>query len=152
MKPRFAPPIAFCIAVLIPILVNAAEPPKGFRSLNWGASPASGLKKLSGSTSDGTSLYVQKSSKTPAPLLEIPVAEEAYSFSHGKFYSGSAWLDGKENFDKMKAALTKAYGTPLFSNGRDLYKWKWLGTKIEVSLYFQAKFARTTVTFLNDAI
>jgi hypothetical protein len=135
------------------ISANAAEPPKGFRSLKWGVAPPSGMKRMAGPTSDGTTMYVPASGKSLSPLFGIPVAEEAYSFSRGRFYSGSAWLDGRENFEKMKAALTKAYGNPSFVNERlYLWKWKWPGSRIEVHLYFQTKFTRTTVTFLNDAI
>lgn len=153
MKPQLASLIALLVALLTSSLASATEAPKGFRAWTWGSSSTSGLKKLSGPTSDGTSLYIPAKGKKPAPLLEVAVAEEAYSFTHGKFYSGSAWLDGRENFNRMKVALIKLFGQPSFSNDRqDIYSWKWPGTKIEVSLYYQAKFSRTTVTYLNDSI
>lgn len=150
---RLASFIVLCTVLVLSGLANAAEPPKSFRAFTWGSPATGGMKKLSGPTSDGTTLYVPAAGKKLAPLFEIPVAEEAYSFTHGKFYSGSAWLDGRENFDKMKAALTKTFGPSSFSNDRqDLYKWKWPATKIEVHLNYQAKFSRTTVTYLNNAI
>jgi hypothetical protein len=106
-------------------------------------------------SSDGTSLYSPPAAqaKNLQPILGVPVAEEAYSFHRGKFYSGSAWIDGQANFDAVKAALIKAYGQPAFSNpGMQLYKWKWAGNKIEVHLSYQAKFQRATLTYLNNAI
>lgn len=149
MRRRFLlPTFLLCFSA-----IAAAPAPTGFRSLTWGSRVPEGLKKLTGPTSDGTSLYVPRAGGKVAPLFGLPVAEEAYSFTHGKFYSGSAWFDGRGNFEKAKAALMSAYGQPTFANpSMDLYKWKWPGSKVEVHLYYQAKFARTTVTFLNNAI
>ena len=139
--------------LLAPVVSSAAEPPDSFRNLKWGSAPSAALKKYSGPTSDGITMYVPASGKAPSSLFETPVAEELYSFANGKFYSGSAWFDGPANFEKVKAALIKAYGQPLFANAKlQLWKWKWQGNKIEVHLSYQSKFSRTTVTFLNDAI
>lgn len=146
--------VAFLISFLS-VAVSAAmpEPPSGFRATKWGASPAGGLKKLMGPTSDGTSMYVPSPGKKPQPLFDVHVAEEAYSYTRGKFYSGSAWLDGQANLEKMKAALSKVYGPPSFANEQSyLWKWKWPAKQIEVHLYYQSKFSRTTVTFLNNGI
>ena len=132
---------------------TTVEPPNGFRSIKWGSSPSASLKKYSGPTSDGITMYVPASSKALSSLFETPIAEELYSFANGKFYSGSAWFDGPANFEKVKAVLLKTYGQPSFANEKlSLWKWKWLGNKIEVHLSYQSKFSRTTVTFLNDAI
>ena len=111
------------------------------------------LKKYSGPTFDGITGYVQVTGKTPSPLFETPVVEELYSFANGKFYSGDAFLDGRDNFAKVKAALYQAYGQPSFVNEKlGIWKWKWQGTKIEVHLSYQTKFSRTWVTFQNYAI
>jgi len=132
---------------------QAAEPPDGFRNLKWGSSPNTSLKKFSGPTSESLALYVPASGKTLPSLFDVPVAEEAYSFSKGKFNSGSAWFDGQGNFEKVKAALFKVYGQPSFTNEKiNLWKWKWPGKQIEVHLSHQAKFSRTTVTIVNNAI
>jgi hypothetical protein len=129
------------------------NPPDGFRSLKWGSSPNVSVKKYSGPTFDGVTMYVPASDKAPSPMFKVPVAEEAYSFSNGKFYSGSAWFDGRGNFEKVKSVLFATYGPPSFSNEQiQLWKWKWQGTKVEVHLSYQASFSRTTVTILNDAI
>ncbi len=138
-----------------PLLALAGSAPKGFRMLTWGAPAPRGLKRLAGPNSDGTSMYVPSpvAGRALQPLLGLPVSEEAYSFTHGKFYSGSAWLDGRANFEKAKAELLKTYGEPAFSNPNlELYKWKWPGSKVEVHLSYQAKFQRTTVTYANNAI
>ena len=140
----------------MPLLALATDaPPKGFRSLNWGATVPAGMKKIAGPTSDGTSLYIPRTiaGKILQPLFAVPVAEEAYSFTRGRFYSGSAWLDGRAMFERMKIELTKAYGQPTFSNPNlELYKWKWVDKRVEVHLSYQAKFQRTTVTYVNDSI
>jgi hypothetical protein len=141
--------------LLLPLLALADAPPKGFRSLAWGALVAKGMVKVTGPTSDGTSLYSPSAAqaKNLQPILGVPVAEEAYSFSRGRFYSGSAWIDGQSNFDAVKTSLIKAYGQPAFANsGMHVYKWKWPGNKIEIHLSYQAKLQRTTLTYLNDEI
>jgi hypothetical protein len=145
--------LAICFFLLLPSLSIAAEPPKGFRTFIWGASADSTLKKITGPTDDGTTLYKPQAIKQPGLLLDIPVAEETYIFTKGKFYAGSAFIDGRENFDKRKITLTKTFGAPTFSNDRiELFKWKWPNSKVEVHLSFQTKFARTTVTYMNKEI
>lgn len=140
-------------AILVAATCFASEPPKGFRSLNWGSTPPKHLKKMGGTTSDGTSLYTSKPGVKPAPFLGLPVVEEAYSYTHGKLYSGSVWLDGRSNFEQLKAALTRTYGEPSFTNERqDLIKWKWAGSKVEVRLMYQSKFSRTEVAYSNGGI
>lgn len=139
--------------LVAPAVSGAAEPPNGFRNLRWGSSPSASLKKYSGPTSDGITMYIPASGKNPLPLFEAPVAEEAFSFSKGKFYSGSAWFDGQGTLEMVKATLVKAYGQPSFANEKmNLWKWKWPEQRIEIHLSYQAKFSRTTVTFVNNSI
>ncbi|MCI0721537.1 MAG: hypothetical protein L0338_21580 [Acidobacteria bacterium] len=131
---------------------SPSRPPVGFRSFEWGSSPWSGLKKVAGPT-DGVVMYVPMEGSSLPPLFDLPVAEEAYSFSNGKFYSGSSWLDGPENFQKLKTALTRTFGQPAFANAYlSLWKWKWPGSGVEVHLSYQAKVSRTNVTFANNDI
>ncbi len=133
-------------------VAHAAAPPTGFRNFKWGAAPSGKLKKLVDHP-DGTTLYVPAAGKQPAPLYGLPVAEEAFMFSNGKFFSGSAWLKGKDTFDKMKATLEKEFGKPAFANESiNLWKWKWAGSQVEVHLSYQSQFAKTTVTFVNNGI
>ena len=134
------------------VVVASGEPPTGFRNFKWGASPRSTLKKFSGPTDEGLTMYVPLSKK-PEPLYGIPVAEEDYAFVHGKFYQGDVFLDGEPNLQKMKDALVHVYGNPTFTNENlKIWKWNWPQQSIEIQLYFQAKFARTTATFSNSAI
>ena len=115
--------------LVVPSVSFAAEAPTGFRDLKWGSPPSAGLKKFSGPTSEGITIYVPASGKTLSPLFGSPVAEEAYFFSNNKFYSGSVWFDGPANFEKVKTALAKAYGLPSFANETiNLWKWKWPGS------------------------
>jgi hypothetical protein len=131
---------------------TATEPPVGFRSYEWGSAPSESMKKYHGPNKDGLSMYVPATDTIPA-LFDIPVAEEAYSFSQDKFYSASAWLNGTENFERMRLALPRAYGPPSFCNDElYLWKWKWPMSQVEIHLFFEKKFSRTTVTFLNNAI
>jgi hypothetical protein len=141
-------------ALTVALSSLAADPaPSGFRALTWGSRVPAGLKRLTGPTSDGTSLYVPGPGRKPDPLLGAPVAEEAYSFTHGKFYSASAWFDGAGTFDRLKTTLISKYGQPTFSNPSiNLYKWKWPRMQVEIHLYYQARFSRTTLTFINNAI
>ena len=144
---------SYLIAILMAAACLASEPPKGFRSLGWGSSPPKIMKKIGGTTGDGTSLYTTKPGVKPAAFMGLTVAEEAYSYTHGKLYLGSVWLDGRSNFEQMKALLIKTYGAPSFTNDRqDLIKWKWAGSKVEVRLMYQSKFSRTEVTYTNGGI
>jgi hypothetical protein len=109
------------------------------------------MKRIGGDISGG--IYIPKPGSKFKPLFDIPVAEEAYSYTHGQLYSGSVWLDGRENFEKMKAALVGRYGEPSFvSKPMTTFRWKWPKEQIEVLLYYQTKFSRTTVRFSNDRI
>jgi len=153
MRSKSAVVLILGFLLVAPVVSGATETPNGFRNIEWGSSPNASLKNFSGPTSDGITIYVPASGKTPPPLFEVPVAEEAYCFSEDKFYSGCAWFDGQGNFEKVKEALLKAYGQPSFVNEKmTLWKWKWPQKQIEVHLYYEAKFSRTTVTFVNKAI
>lgn len=121
--------------------------PSGYRAIKWGTAPQPGLKKFS-DLPDGLIMYVPTT--TPLPLFEIPVAEEDYTYSHGKFYSADAYVDGESNLQKMKAALVNKFGQPSFANeSLSIWRWKW-PDKVEISLSYQAKFARSTVNFVNN--
>ncbi len=133
--------------------VKITEPPNGFRNIKWGDSPTKNMKKHMDTTDDGLDLYEPIKGTKLQPLFDIPVAEEAYSYSKKRFYSGNAWFDGKDNFERVKNALFKEYGKPTFSNEKEyIWDWNWPNTKIKVHLDYQTKFSRTTVTYTNDAI
>lgn len=127
--------------------------PKEFRGMKWGATTISNLKKLSGPTSDGVVTYIPSNQKPLSPFLNVTVSEEAYFFSHGKFYSGSLWFEGKDNLEKLKTNLVGEFGKPSFENEKmNIWKWKWPSSKVEISLSYQVKFSKSTVSFTNNAI
>jgi hypothetical protein len=151
MKTRWPYIVIFLFFVAV-AFAAVGEPPTGFRNFKWGTPPRGNLKKFSGPTDEGLTMYVPLSKK-PDPLFNIPVAEEDFSFVHGKFYQGDAYLDGEPNLLKMKNALVQAFGNPSFTNENlKIWKWKWPKKSIEIQLSYQAKFARSTVTFSNSAI
>jgi hypothetical protein len=128
---------------------NAGTPPNGFRNFKWGSAPRGNIKKFS-ELGEGSIMYV---AEKPLSLFEVPVVEEDYSFVRGRFYGGDAYLDGRTNFEKMKTALMKTFGSPSFANENlQLWRWRWPGSAVEVSLYYQSRFARSTVTYQNSEI
>lgn len=141
------------LLVSLSSIAATREPPKEFHGIKWGSAPAKGMKKFSGPTNDGTSIYVPRSGTTPKPFLNIPVHEEVYSYTYQRFYSGSAWFDGQPNLELLKSALLKVYGPASFANEeRRIWRWRWPNSKVEIMLYYQDRFSRTTVTFLNNDI
>jgi hypothetical protein len=142
--------------------------PQGFRSLHWGALPANELAVDPATISGDLSVYRPAPDRKPRPLFGVPVAEEAYSFYKGQFFSGSVWLDGKENFNRAKAALIKNYGEPEKeiagydrrattnepprSGFKDMWVWQWPDSPAQVRLSFHAIHQRATVSFINESI
>jgi len=131
-------------------VASPADAPKGFRHLTWGASPSQHLKKIPAPPTGGITLYQPRPGKPLPPLFKVPVAEEAYSFSNGKFFGASAWLDRKENFEKITTALIKTYGQASVTDERKNLKiWKWPDSPVEVRLTYNEKYSRATVTYFN---
>lgn len=128
------------------------EPPRGFRSLTWGATPPDSMKRIHGPNSEGLSIYRPVADSIP-PLFDMPVSEEWYEFLQDKFCSASSCLEGMDKFETMRVALSRSYGPPSFFNDRShLLKWKWPSRQVEIQLYFAKQHSQTTVTFLNNAI
>jgi hypothetical protein len=145
--------VAIVFQLLGPVAASAADAPKGYRDLPWAASPGKSLKKESAPYAADIALYRPLAGKAPAPLYEVPVAEEVYSFAKGRFFSASAWLDGKENFGKIRTALMEAYGQPSVTDERrNLRIWTWPDSPVEVRLAYDDKFSRTTVTCINTRL
>jgi len=142
--------VAIVFQFLSPMAASAADAPNGFRDLAWGASPGKQLNKEPAPYAEDIALYRPRPGKPLPPLLKVPVAEEVYSFSKGRFFSASAFLDGKENFGKIKAALTETYGQPSATDERkNLRIWKWPGSPVEIRLSYNEKYSRATVTYVN---
>jgi hypothetical protein len=146
------------VAVLVflllgPAVAGPADAPKGFRHLTWGTAPGKHLKKIPAPSTGGITLFQPRPGKPLPPLFKVPVAEEAYSFSQGKFFSASAWLDGKENFAKIKAALIKTYGqTSAADERRNFRIWKWPNSAVEVRLIYNEEYSRATVTYIHTRL
>ena len=101
---------------------------------------------------DGATLYSLNNAALPANLFGVPVASELYHFDRGRFCLGQAFLDGRENFMKMKVALTAAYGKPGLRNDlTEVYRWQWESAKIEVALTYEAWYAKGTVEFRSGS-
>jgi len=141
-------------------VASPADAPKGFRHLTWGAAPDKYLEKTSAPAAGDITLYRPRPGKPLPPLFKVAVAEESYSFSEGKFFSANAWLDGKENFEKILAALIKRYGQPsetinnyvrhfVPNERKNLKIWKWPDSPVEVRLTYDEKYSRATVTYIN---
>ena len=134
-------------------VAGAAPAPKGFRDLTWGASPGKHMTSVSAPIGGDSAMYKPTRGRTPSPLFQVPVAEEEYSFSKGRFFSASAWIDGKENFARIRAALIKAYGQPAAADERKNFRiWKWPDSTVEVRLSYDDKFSRATITYINTSM
>ena len=144
--------ISFFIALHVAIAATGNAPPD-FRGLKWGGPPTSAIKRFSGPTGEDKLEVWTPVSKRIAPFLAVPVAEEVYLFTKGKLFSGQLFFDTAANLGKLKSELTKLYGKPDFANDSlSIYKWKWPSVQFEVSISYQSKFQRTTVTFTNNKI
>jgi hypothetical protein len=150
---RIAATVVLLSALALPVIAATGEVPSGFRSVKWGSGPSPSMKRLSGPDgADRLEVWVLVS-KQLATFLGAPVAEEAYMFTGGKLYSGQVFVDKQGNLGRVRSELTKLYGKPDFANeSLKIYKWKWPAQKIEISISYQSKFQRTTVTFTNNMI
>jgi len=136
-----------------PAIAGPPDAPKGFRDFAWGASPSKKLKKHPGSPAGDITIYQPQPGKALPPLFKVSVAEEAYSFSKGRFFSANVWLDGQEKFEKIKVALIKTYGQASLTNEpKNLRIWKWPDSPVEVRLTYDEKYSRATVTYINTQL
>jgi hypothetical protein len=131
-------------------VTSAADAPKGFRDLTWGTSPGKQMKSIPAPIGTDMAMYKPSQGRAMPPLFQVPVADEEYSFSKGRFFSASAWIDGKANFAKIEAALIKRYGQPSVTDERKKIRiWKWPDSPVEVRLGYDEKYSRATVTYVN---
>lgn len=125
-----------------------APPPTGAGGIRWGARPPSSLKQYAPAT-DGLAVYVPKTA--PAPLEGGTVAEAGYNFDHGRLFGADFYIDGEAGRDAILAAYVKRYGTPqAYDENAGSYSWKWPGSKVSVSLNYNAASGRTIVSFNHD--
>ena len=130
--------------------VVQGKPPQGFRSLKWGDAPGANLRFVSSTSSDDLSMYKPTSCDAE---FGLPVLDELYIFTAGQLYEVSVWLDGEESLHQVREQLAMQYGPPNFANEKlYLWKWKWLDDQIEIHLYFDCKFHRTALHFINNSV
>lgn len=130
--------------------VVQGNPPQGFRSLKWGDAPGGNLQFVSSTSSDALSLYKPTSFEAE---LGVPVVDELYHFIAGQMYQVSVWFEGEESLHQVREQLATQYGPPNFANENlHLWKWKWLDVQIEIHLYFDRKFLRTALHFINNSV
>jgi hypothetical protein len=77
--------------------------------------------KIIGPNHEGLTSYSLKSTDS---LFGLPVKEEGYWFSHGRFCEGVAWVASNQPLKAAKDALVKAFGPPSFTS-EQLWKWHW---------------------------
>ncbi len=134
-------------SVCLDKLLTAA--PDGVMGLRWGSRPTAALTPYAPPT-NGLALYLAKAG---APPLEgVPVKEADFRFDHGRLYAGDIFIDGQDNRDAVKVALTKKYGTPLQADDQaHRYQWGWPDRHVTIEMSFQEKPGRTQVTFARGA-
>jgi hypothetical protein len=123
-------------ALRVAISRQSNPAPAGFIGYKWGDSlPAAhtqALIKILVPNHEGLTTY---SVKRTDSLLGLPVKEENYWFSHGRFYKGVAWVASNQSLKAAKAALLKALGPPSFSSEPlQLWKWYWPQTGVTAQL------------------
>lgn len=136
------------------------EAPGGLRELTWGAPPDAGLRTQPVTDASGIAVYLPHEDKRTKRFLGVPVADEAYTFAGERFFSGSLWVDGKDNYVQVLKALEKRYGAPartaghydrdtLADENKSLAIWHWAASPVEVRLSFSEKLGRATITYFN---
>ena len=86
---------------------------------------------------DDMDMFIQR--QNVSPIFDVPVSEQLVTWSHKKFWAGSAFIYGYRESDlaKLRAALIDQYGQPTFSNEEQhLTKWTWRDQKLVITLTF----------------
>jgi hypothetical protein len=138
-------------ALRVAISRQSNPAPAGFIGYKWGDSlPAAhtqALIKILVPNHEGLTTY---SVKRTDSLLGLPVKEENYWFSHGRFYKGVAWVARSQSLIAAKAALLKALGPPSFSS-EPLQLWKWYWPQTGVTAQLKAD-TSIQITIWSDAV
>jgi len=108
--------------------------PVGFLGYKWGdplrAVRTEALIKLVGPNHEGLTSYSVKSTDS---LFGLPVKEEGYWFSSGRFSEGVASIASNQSLKAARDALVKAFGPPSFASDQ-LWKWHWPNTGVTAQL------------------
>ena len=125
--------------------------PAGFISYKWGDSlptlHTAAFTKILGPNHEGLTTY---SVKRTGSLLGLPVKEENYWFSQGRFYEGVAWVASNQSLKAARDALVKVLGPPSFSSERlQLWKWNWPQSGVTAQLKADTSIQ---INIWNDAV
>lgn len=108
--------------------------PVGFLGYKWGdplrAVRTEAFIKIIGPNHEGLTSYSVKSTDS---LFGLPVKEEGYWFSHGRFSEGVASVANNQSLNAARDALVKAFGPPSFAS-QQLWKWQWPRTGVSAQL------------------
>lgn len=129
-----------------------AEPtspaPTGVGDLKWGGRRPSTVKPVIA----GGPLFVPPKAGS---YLGIAAREQDYEFEAGRLRGGHYYLDGPQNFDALKAAMSSAYGPPSWrelgqvSHG---YGWEWKEKGVSVEARYDLAKETTTVTLQRSSL
>jgi len=98
-------------------------------------------------------MFVPENTDNLLPIFDLVPVEEAYAFEHQKFYEGHVWIDGPDNFTRLRTSLKSTFGAPSFENEKlNISKWRFSGTGIEIHLHYQVNHQKSTLTYTNRDI
>src|SRR5215475_501700 len=100
---------AFTIASYSIVLAADGPSPPDFRGFKWGTTPTKSMQKVGGPHGPERLSVWKNPSKILKPYFDLPVVEEGFLFQDGRMYGGELFVDGNENFSKLKAALIKQF-------------------------------------------
>jgi hypothetical protein len=131
------------------ISMQSASAPAGFLGYKWG-DPLRAVRtdpfiKVIGPNHEGVTTY---SVKRTDSLLGLPVKEEDYWFSHGRFHEGVACIASSQSLKTAKDALVKAFGPPSFAS-EQLWRWHWPQASVTAQLNADTNIQ---VSIWNDAV
>jgi tetratricopeptide (TPR) repeat protein len=88
-------------------------------------------------STDNMEVFAQR--QNVPPIFDVPVSEQAFTWSEGKFWMGEVYIYDYTESDlaKLNAALINQYGQPTFKNEQvHLTKWTWPNEKLAIILSF----------------
>jgi hypothetical protein len=125
----------------------SSQPPSGVLGRRWGSKPTSDLKRVAPPTEDGLALYIPIGSQKP--LEGVPVNESDFQFDHLKLYEADFFIDGEKPANTIKNALVEKYGIPSdYDNAAHRYKWRWVSRKFAISMIYNNKTNRASISYI----
>jgi len=136
-------------ALRVATSAQSTAAPAGFLGYKWG-DPLRAVRtdpfiKVIGPNHEGVTTY---SVKRTDSLLGLPVKEEDYWFSHGRFHEGVACIASSQSLKKAKDALVKAFGPPSFAS-EQVWRWHWPQASVTAQLNADTNIQ---ISIWNDAV